>query len=186
MDWATVFEEAHPQPGAADAIIARFVAEVTRPVSATEIRQVNRGQRNPFPPGDPFYASWRPFDAAAWAIPARPLPPAYLSFLRWSNGGEFRTGERWFQFFPAVDPGSGVRAMLVGYHIPQHMPGAVPVGMNGGGTFYLLDMRQPAVAGEYPVVCARAGALGWKPETCRLVADSFLAACRGTRNVEDL
>src|SRR5262249_1777501 len=75
---------------------------------------------------------------------------------------------------------------MVAYQLPQYMPGAVPVAFNGGGTFYLLDMRQPAVGGEYPVVCAHAGYLSWEPDACCVVADSFVAACRGTVNVDDL
>jgi NAD(P)-dependent dehydrogenase (short-subunit alcohol dehydrogenase family) len=35
-----------------------------------------------------------PFDPARWRIPDRPIPASYLSFLRWSDGGEFQTGDR--------------------------------------------------------------------------------------------
>ena len=186
MDWASVFSEAHPRPGATDATIEHFVAEVARPMSAVEVREVSARQANPFPKGDRLHSVWRPFDAAVWVIPDRPLPSAYLSLLRWADGGEFRTGERWFQFFPTLDAGQGVRAMTLAYAVPQYMPGAMPVAFNGGGTFYLLDMRLPAVGGEYPIVCAHAGYLAWKPGACREVADSFAAACRGTVNVDDL
>jgi hypothetical protein len=123
MDWASVFDEAHPQPGATDAVIEQFVAEVARPMSAAEVRAVNASQRNPFPKFDRLHSAWRPFDATAWVMPSRPLPVAYLSLLRWSNGGEFRTGERWFQFFPALCAQHGVRAMMVAYQLPQYMPG---------------------------------------------------------------
>jgi hypothetical protein len=178
MEWSSVFDEAYPLPGASDAVIAQFVAEVARPLSAAEIQEVNAAQTNPFSTSDPLHSAWRPFDTAAWVIPDRPLPPAYLSLLRWSDGGEFRNGERWFQFFPTLDPQHGVRAMLVAYHLPEYMPGAMPIAFDGGGTFYLLDMRRPAIEGEYPVVCAHAGYLAWEPEACEAIADSFVAACR--------
>jgi hypothetical protein len=184
MDWASVFDEVHPEPGASDAVIAQFVAEIDRPVSAAEIREVNAGQTNPLPAADPLHAAWRPFDAAAWVMPDWPLPAAYLSLLRWSNGGECRTGERLFQFFPALDPKHGVRAMMLGYHIPEYMPGAVPFAFDGCGTFYLLDVRRPAVGREYPIVSAHAAYLGWEEDACDEVADSFVAACRGIGNVE--
>ncbi len=186
MDWAPVFDEAFPRPAAPDAVIARFIATIARPMSGAEIRRANAGQQNPFPASDPLHTAWRPIDVSAWVIPDRPLPASYLSFLRWANGGEFRTGERWFQFFPARGAGHGVRAMMLAYQIPQYMPGAVPVALNGGGTFYLLDLRRPPVEGEYPVVGARAGSLSWEPAACVAVADSFVAACRGTVNIEDL
>jgi len=75
---------------------------------------------------------------------------------------------------------------MLAYHIPQYMPDALPIAFNGGGVFYLLDMREPACEGEYPIVCASSGYLGWEPRAWRLVAPSFLEACRGTVNVEDL
>ncbi len=177
MDWASVFDEAYPQPGAPAAVLERFVAEIARPMSAAEVRMAHAGQANPFPEGDPLYPAWRPFDAAQWVIPDRPLPPAYLSLLRWSNGGEFRAGERLFQFFPALDPHHGVRAMMLAYQIPEYMPGAVPFAFDGCGTFYLFDLRRPAIGGEYPVVCAHAGHLGWGEDACGEVAASFVAAC---------
>jgi SMI1/KNR4 family protein SUKH-1 len=186
IGWSLVFDEGYPAAGASAAELARFVATVAQPLSAVEIETINQGQRNPFPKGDPLYASWRPFDPSLWVVPARPLPPSYLEFLAWSDGGEFRTGERWFQFFPALDPGQGVRAMLLGYHLPQYMPGALPFAFNGGGVFYLFDMRQAPMRGEYPVVCARSGSLGWQPEKCIRIAESFEAACRGTTDVDDL
>ena len=186
MDWASVFDEAYPQPGATDAVIEQFIAEVARPMSAAEIREVNEGQRNPFPASHPLHSAWRPFDASTWVIPSRSLPRSYLSLLRWADGGEFRTGERWFQFVPALGAQHGVRAMMRAYRFPQYMPGAVPIAFNGGGTFYLLDMRRPALEGEYPVVCAHSGYLAWESEACFVVADSFVAACRGTVNVDDL
>lgn len=179
MDWALVFDEAHPVPGASDAVIRQFVAEVLRPLSAAEIRESNAVQNNPFPKGDPLYSTWKPYDAAKWAIPVGPLPMAYLSLLRWSNGGEFSAGERLFQFFPALDKQHGVRAMMLGYCIPEYMPGAVPFAFDGAGTFYLFDMRRTALDGEYPVVTAHAGNLGWDDDACGKIANSFVAAIRG-------
>lgn len=186
MDWQSVFDEAYPLRGATEADIARFIAEIGQPLSPAEITEVNESQSNPFPKDDPMHAAWRPFDAAKWLIPIYAPPAAYLSLLRWSNGGEFRKGGRCFQFFPTIDPQHGVRSMMVAYHVPQYMPGALPVAFNGAGTFYLLDMRRPPVADEYPIVCAEAGNLGWEADQCIRVADSFEAACRGTVDVDDL
>lgn len=186
IDWSNVFEEAYPVPGATDAILNQFVVEMVAPPTEDEIQSVHAGQRNPFPKSDPLHAKWSPFDAAGWTIPHGPLPTAYLSFLKWSNGGSFRNGERWFQFFPALDPGQGPRAMLMAYELPQYMPGALPFAFNGAGTFYLFDMRQPAATDEYPIVCAHAGYLDWEEDACRAVAPSFLEACRGAIDIDDL
>jgi hypothetical protein len=116
----------------------------------------------------------------------RPLPLSYLSLLAWSNGGEFRTGRRWLQFFPALESAHGILAMSEAYGLPRYMPRALPIAFNGGGTFYLLDMREPMVGGEYPVVCSHSGNLGWEADECVQVAGSFPEACRGTIDVDEL
>lgn len=180
MDWMSVFDEVYPQPGASTAEISDFISLVGLPMSAAEIGEVNARQINPYSRSDRFYETWRPFDAAAWRIPNRPLPQAYLSLLQWSNGGEFRKGQRIFQFFTALNSRHGVRAMMLAYHLPEYMPGAMPIAFDGCGAFYLLDMRQPAVECEYPVVSAHAGNLGWDSDACAILADSFLQACHLT------
>ncbi|HEV3385517.1 MAG TPA: SMI1/KNR4 family protein [Gemmata sp.] len=186
IDWSTVFDEAYPVAGASAADVERFLDSVGQPLTSSEIEEINLGQQNPFPKIDPMHALWRPFDPSLWVIPNRTLPSSYLSLLSWSNGGEFRTGDRWFQFFPALDPGYGVRAMLLGYDIPQYLPGALPIASNGSGTFYFFDLRHPAVNGEYPVVCSQSGGFSWKPRACFYVADSFAKACRDRVSLEEL
>jgi hypothetical protein len=184
--WDSVFDDARPAAGASKAEIESFVSTVGQPLSVEEIAIVNRSQRNPFPESDPLHAQYRPFDPSAWKVPDRPLSRQYLDFLRWSNGGWCRTGDREFGFFPTNHPGGDVRAMMLGYHVPQYMPGALPFAFDGGGTFYLFDMRVPAVRGEYPVVCCHAGSLRWDDYLCWVIANSFEDACRGTENVHDL
>lgn len=182
MDWDGVFDVKQKQRGASSVVVDRFASEVGRPITAREIREVNRRQQNPFPPTDPLYAAYQPDDPSVWVIPNGPLPLSYLSFLRWSNGGQFGTGERWFQFFGT----RGMRSMMLAYSLPQYMPAALPFAFNGGGVFYLFDMREPPAGGEYPVICAHAGNLSWDPLAWRSVADSFPDACRGTTNIESL
>lgn len=154
VEWDKVFEGAQPKPGASEEEIAQFVATVGQPLSAEEVDYVNRSQRNPWPASNPFHATWRPFDPLQWQMPNRPLPASYLSFLRWSNAGHFQNGGRLFQMF-----GTGLRNMMISYNMPQYMPGALPFAFNGGGVFYLFDMRAPAVGGEYPIHCAHAGSV---------------------------
>jgi SMI1 / KNR4 family (SUKH-1) len=182
MDWPSVFDETIPEPGATEAELHHFVVTVGQLLSAAEVAEVNRSQTNPFPKGDPLHGAYRPFDPSHWILPNRPLPPDYLEFLRWSNGGWCRSGDREFGFFPTAE----VRGMILAYHLPQYMPLALPFAFNGAGTFYLFDMREEAVAGEYPIVCAHTGNLGWGPDECYLVARSFVGACRGKENVDEL
>ena len=76
--------------------------------------------------------------------------------------------------------------MLLAYHLPQYMPEAFPFAFNGGGTFYLFDMRRAAKRGEYPVVVSHSGDLGWEGDECIQIAESFEAACRDPVNVDEL
>ncbi len=186
VDWSAVFDEAYPEAGASADTLAQFATSFGSPLSKFEAKTIKAGQQNPFPTHDPLHATYRSFDPALWNLPNGPLPKAYLDFLKWSNGGEFRTGRRWFQFFPVMDPSHGVRAMLLAYHLPQYMPGALPIASNGGGTFYLFDMRQSPPYGEYSVVGAHSGSLGWQADKCIQVADSFLTACRDPRDIDEL
>jgi hypothetical protein len=162
---SSVFEEAHPETGASEAEINYLIESVKRPLSNTEVEQICRErQRIGLPQSDP----------SRWSLPGSPLPAQYLEFLRWSNGGAFRNGERWFDsFFHTAE----VRSYLLAYDLPQYMPGVIPFAFDGSGTFYVFDMREASIAGEYPVLIAAAGNLGFSD--CRKIASSFLEACRG-------
>ena len=122
-------------------------------------------------------------EVAALGLPAdRPVPPSYLSFVRYSDGGHFRNGDRLFQMLSVAS----VRQML-GNDLPEAMPLAVPFAFNGGDVLYLFDMREPPDAhGEYPILCAATDALDFDPHFAPRVADDFLEACRDRFNVERL
>jgi hypothetical protein len=111
----------------------------------------------------------------SWTMPERTLPRSYLDFLRWSNGGAFRCGARWFDPVFKTDQ---VRGTMLAYDLPEYMPQALAFAFDGAGTFYLLDMRQPPVGDEYPVLIVHASNLGFNSTTCRKIASSFIEACR--------
>lgn len=186
IDWNTVFDEVHAEPGASHEDIVDFISTALKPLTHKEVERIYPEQQNPFPKRDPLHSTWQPFDPSKWSIPNCPFPNDYLQLLRWANGAECRSGDRWFQFFPTTNPSHGVRAMMLAYHVPQYMSGAVPFAFNGGGTFYMFDMREPARNGEYPIVCCGAGALGFDDAYTVKIADSFLAACRGKADIDDL
>lgn len=118
-------------------------------------------------------AAASPFGGRFFPLPDGPLPESHLSFLRWSDGGEFYVGDRCFQFFSAAE----LRTMLLEYGVPKWMPGAFPFASNGGCRFWMFDMRKPPSGREFPVVLASAGNLCW--EDAVAVADTFPDACRG-------
>ncbi len=169
FEWSEIFDQDDKCDGASEEDLRLLQASLSRPLSEDEIRLINETRVDAV-------------DPESWKLPDAPLPQSYLRFLRWSNGGEFVRGDRQISpFFQA----SWVREYLVGYAIPQYMPGAVPIGFDGGGNFYLLDMRSPAVGGEYPILFSHGGSLGYGDDSL-LVATSFYALCLGTTNPSEI
>jgi hypothetical protein len=155
---------AQPEPPASDADIAGFVQSVFAPLSVNEIKELHAEHKAAVGDGcfDP------PFDPAVWQLPKRPLPESYLAFLRYSNGGFFAGQNR------DLDPlfnTREVRDYMLGYSIPHWMPMSCPIGFDGGGTFYLLDMRFDSQFNDYPVLFAHACNLGY--DDAVVLADSF-------------
>lgn len=185
-NWEAIFDECERAAGASDDVIVQFQSTVFGPMTPAEQEVVQGSLTNPFPQSDPLHQQWTPLNPANWIFPTTPLPDSYLDLLRWSNGGCGRKGDREFGFFPALDPESGVRAMMLAYHVPEYMPLATPFAFNGGGVFYLFDMRKPPVDGEYPILACPAGALGFEEGLAIRIADSLPEACSGTVDVESL
>ena len=156
--WLEIFDDARPAPPASEEDIARLLASINAPLSEEEIGWYSEPHLRP----------------RQWALPPFAPPEAHLDFLRFSNGGEFSSGDKYFQFFAAHE----VRATMLDYYLPEYWPLALPFALDGGGTFYAFDMRQPPVAGEFPVVAAHAGSLSWDERDCWAIAGSFLEACR--------
>ncbi|MFE4569542.1 SMI1/KNR4 family protein [Paenibacillus chitinolyticus] len=165
--------------GAAEGILESFHQTWKQPLTEEEIQEIIARQKNPFPKNSPYYNQYIPIDPTRWRMPQGELPGAYAEFLRYSDGGEFRTGERYFQFFSTSD----LREMNLAYELPEYMPLSVSFAMDGCGNHYLFDMRKAPVEGEYPILAAHSGNLGY--DECVRVADSFEALCRGKRSLDE-
>lgn len=147
--WNIDFEHQYDQrSGATGEQMARFVKEWNAELSAAEI-----------------------VDIAGWKLPQRSFPASYLDLLKYSNGGEFQQGERLFQFFNTDD----LREMSLAYELPEYMPNAVSFAMDGSGNHYMFDMREEPINGEYPILFAHSGSLGY--EESERVANSLPALC---------
>lgn len=153
MQWPTTLA-AQPGPPATDADIAKFVESVFEPISDEEIKALHAEHEAVVGDSccDPA------FDPGSWQLPQRKLPDSYLAFLRYSNGGFFAGQNR--NFDPLFNVNE-IRDYMLAYCIPHWMPLSCPIGFDGGGTFYLLDMREDAPANDYPVLFAHAGNLGY-------------------------
>lgn len=169
MDWEKVFQYVAKEIPASNDDITYLQESVLSPLTEEEICEINSQQKNPFPVSDPLHEKYRPFDPSKWNIPMRPFPETFVAFLTWSNGGNFLTGEREFDMFGTMS----IRKYLLAYQIPEYMPGAVPFAFDGCGGFYLFDMREVMIDGEYPIVMVNSGSLGWDQEDAIRIADTF-------------
>ncbi|GGG88746.1 SMI1/KNR4 family protein [Paenibacillus radicis (ex Gao et al. 2016)] len=180
MNWDTLFDKKYEMlPGLENAELEQFQNSWHKPMNDLEIQEIVSRQRNPFPVNDPLYGRYTPFDPSLWSIPQKALPASYLEFLRYSNGGEFGNGDRHFQFFSAEE----LRSMMLAYEFPEYMPDAVPFAMDGCGNHYVWDMRSDRDDGEYPILVASSGNLGY--EDCIQIADSFVELCLGTTSADE-
>lgn len=132
------------------------------PMTQSEIDETNHSH------WDHIKDSRQEFDSSKWEIPKGTFPNSFVNFLRWSNGGYFENGER--NFSPFFSPAE-IRQMLLAYEFPEYMQGAVPFAFDGGGVFYIFDMRKEPADGEYNIYMAGSGALFW--EDAVFVAETF-------------
>lgn len=164
VDWASVFSVIDPPPGCSDAQLRELAASVSRPLDAEEVAYLSqRLARRPDPP-----------DPRGWPLPNYGLPPSYLSFLAWSNGGRYLLPGRAAEFLPA----EGLRNEMLAWLFPLITPGLVPfAATNNPKAWYAFDARRGAADGELPVVYVRSGMCmsTWMP-----LAPTFMAFCRGT------
>jgi hypothetical protein len=179
-NWENIFDQVVRRRRTSAGEIRKALSRVHRPLTQREIADINRGQQNPFPKGDDLYDTYKPFDPSRWRLPRRPLPASFVDFLCWSDGGEFQNGERLFQFLSAAE----LRSYLLSYHVPQYMPLSQPFALNGGGCFYLFDMRSPPLGGEYPILFVGCGALGY--DEAVVLGDSFERVVKDGSNPEDV
>jgi len=173
IDWISIFDEAQIAKGASEDEIACFVTEFPKPLSETELATTKTDLLK-------LKLDIEVYNPAKWILPNKPFPPSFLNFLSWNNGGWCRKGEREFGFLATFD----FREYMLAYMFPEWMESAVPFALNGGGVFYVFDMREEPINGEYPILITKAGNQGY--HDAKLIADSFVEACSGTTNIEDL
>ncbi len=171
--WDALFEHGTRERPATESDIEYLIHSTLAPLSEIEIVELRTNQRNPFPRSHSLYHSYEPFDPSRWELPKRTFPASFIDFLRWSNGGNFVNGHREFGMF---DPQS-IREYLLAYNIPEYMSGAIPFALDGGGGFFLFDMRQDLHGGEYPIAFSHSGNLGWEHDEYAIIAASFAEAC---------
>ena len=99
--------------------------------------------------------------------PASVVLPAILrDFLAWAKGRDFINDKR--QWSPVFTPRQ-IREYMVEYGLPLAHPSKIPIAMDGGGCFYMVDLKSDSL----PMYLVDPG----DPQnSCGLLADSLIAA----------
>jgi hypothetical protein len=171
LTWPALASWADPEPGATEEQIQQLLDSISEPLTEEKIRLLEeRLGVNPYPPSDPAHATYMPIDARALRMPARRLPDSFLDFLRWSNGGRFRHGNRELEFFGC----EGVRNMRFNTCLVAFAPLVVPFGWHDGNMLGFDTGKDPG-NGEFPVVFVHQEMMRYPFE----VASGFVEFCRG-------
>jgi hypothetical protein len=173
IDWPTIFDDWEIQKGASEEEIEIFAKTFNSPLSEKEIAEIQTNLLK-------INLDIKEYNPGNWTLPNRSFPPSFLDFLTWNNGGWCRTGEREFGFLATFD----LREYTLAYMFPEWMPGAVPFALDGGGVFYIFDMREESQNGEYPILVSGAGNLDY--EYAKSIGNSFLEVCQGTTDIGGL
>lgn len=98
------------------------------------------------------------------------LPHDYLNLIRESNGGDFMSGEREYQFLST----DKIAEYYYAYMFPIYMPYAFPFAMDGCGNFYIFNLRN----NDECVYVTSADDMGWEEDECVKIADNFMQCLR--------
>ena len=165
IDWRDVFTDVlRTERGLDPQALAKALAQLQQPFDRGEMEEL-LAFGSTATPSNPFREI-----AQRW-------PHSWLSFMTWSNGGDFISGDRAFQDMFSLEQ---VREFTTVYGIPCFLPGAIPFAMDGGGALYLFDARETSAAEECPIVFCHSSEVegGWGA-VARL-EDSFLECCRSS------
>ncbi|WP_041701772.1 SMI1/KNR4 family protein [Gottschalkia acidurici] len=178
MNWQNVFEKEYfKNQGASKEEIEKFKKTWNSELTKIEIIDINSRQKNPFHKSDKNYELYKPFNLLQWKIPKNTLPDSYIEFLKYSNGGEFQNGDRYFQIFSTSD----FRQMNIEYEFPEYMEGSISFAMDGSGNHLVFNMRKKRNNGEYPILSIHSGSLGY--DDCKLIGSSFIEVCTGKTSI---
>lgn len=165
MNWKSIFGvEYEREEPANESQLNTFIDSWNKELSTQEIDEIRK------------YAT--SLNVGVLKFPIKHLPNSYLDFLRFSNGGYFQNGDRYFQFFNTND----FREMNLAYAFPLWMPNAVSFAMDGAGNHYIFDMREKAVNGEFPILVSHSSVLDF--EDAIVIGSSFLEVCKGKTAVD--
>jgi hypothetical protein len=161
MNFEHLFDEVHPESGASPIELNQLANELT--LFYAQLSQNHHQTQTD------FIASLH--------------NSSYFQLLTWSNGGAFCKGQRWYDWLFATHEVLGITNA---YNVPKYMPAALPFAFDGGGIFYVFDLRQPSKLQNCPIYCVSAGYLCWNADAAILVANSFDQALDGLFKISDL
>jgi hypothetical protein len=115
---------------------------------------------------------------ATYPVPSQlQLPPDYIELLQYSNGGGIINGKREFGYFSPET----IRAYYISYGFQVWAPAFLPIALNGGGSFYAYDCRQPGL----PIVAVAAGNIGYDPDCWAFLGNTLHEVLSQPTNIEE-
>lgn len=144
LDWLSLVTVNHKSEAITEDALSSAASFLGAPLNKEEISEL-----------DNLCSSNSDINYLNWELPNYVLPCEYIELLKFSNGGNFNNGDREIGFFGL----SEIRDYYLRYLFPEYQPGAIPIGFNGGGTFYAYDLRNPT---DTPTIIATSsGCLDW-------------------------
>ena len=169
IDWSATFSSsAQPNAPLPEGELRRQVALLAQPLQAEELAEL--ADKVGAPP-----ESLRTTNPVA----QYGFPDELLDLYRWCDGGDFAVGERRFEPLLRL---SEIREYLVTYGVIHWAPGCIPIGMDGGACFYLLDL------GARPGPCVLFGGMNEldDPRYVKRLSDGLLALFADPRAAIDV
>ena len=93
------------------------------------------------------------------------FPESYVLLMSESNGGNYISGEREYQFLSLKE----VTEYYEAYMFSKYMPFAFPFAMDGCGNFYIFNLKST----DKNIYCVSAGNMGWEQDEYFHVANNF-------------
>lgn len=163
IDTVTFYSKDEPLSDREIADMNGFLAE---PLNEEEIKSL-----------DELCAVTGQIDPRNWQLSDYHLPSEYIDLLRYSRSGLLANGEREFGFFSP----EAIRDYYLRYMFPEYQPGAVPIGLNGGGVFYAYDLRNPTSGA--PIIATSSNILSWEESV--VLGHSLADVFAKDTNIED-
>ncbi len=181
MNWEQLFDSIHYEAlaGATEGQLKLFKTTWNADLTKSEIDKLIISEKKLFTSEEHKNFTQHPKSYDQWKFPDRELPKSYLSFLQFCHTGITTVkGDREIQFFSTKE----IRQYNLIYGLPEELPGALSIAMDGCGNQLFFDMREKTIDDEYKIYACSSSDLDW--DEAKIIADSFVDFCLGETAID--